>query len=134
MTEAQTYAWIFYATSAVSNDTGATHREIESVADGINHAIPTQKEFLSSLQWLESKGFLRKEGKKVFLTDEGKGLATKLKEKPGGVMKIWDRITKTFQSLGADNTTSLDCRTMEAKKSVVATAIAVPHFSVSNEN
>ncbi|WP_309387902.1 hypothetical protein, partial [Cerasicoccus frondis] len=115
MTEAQIYSWIFYAASAVGAEKGVKHREIESVADGINHAVPTQKEISSSMKWLESKGLLRKEGKKVLLTDVGKELATRLKEKPGGVMKVWERITKEFEHLGADNQVNLNCQTMKAE-------------------
>lgn len=116
MTEAQTYSWIFYSASAVAQKEAAKVREIESVADAINHAIPTQKEISSSFKWLESKGLITRAGKKVILTEEGKSLASEITGKSGSTMKTWDRITKAFQKLGADNTTSLDCRTMEAEQ------------------
>lgn len=115
MTEAQTYAWIFYAASAAANNQGAKHREIEAVADGINHALPTEKEMRASLEWTESRGLLRRVGRVIQLTDKGRTFASKFTGKPGSVMKTWDRITAAFEGMGADNTTNLDCRTMKAE-------------------
>ena len=114
MTEAQTYSWIFYSTSAIAQKEAVKIREIESVADAINHAIPSQKEISSSIKWLQSKSLISREGKKVILTDEGKSFASEITSKPGSTMKTWDRITMAFQKLGADNTTNLNCNTMEA--------------------
>jgi hypothetical protein len=114
MTEAQTYSWIFYALAAVRNDEGANFRDIEAVADGINHAFPTQKEMASSLRWTESKGLIVNSGKQIFLTDSGREFAARFFERPASAMKTWDRIASAFADMGADNTTQLDCRTMEA--------------------
>ncbi|MGK0188089.1 MAG: hypothetical protein ACI9R3_003881 [Verrucomicrobiales bacterium] len=117
MTEAQTYSWIFYATSAAANaEMGVKLRDIEAVADGINHAFPTQKEMAAALSWAESKGLIKRLGKKVILTADGKKFAAQFFEKPGGVMKTWERITTAFEIMGVDNTTSLDCRTMKAEQ------------------
>lgn len=116
MTEAETYSWIFYAASAAANSDGVTLRDIEAVADGINHAIPTQKEMATSLSWAESKGLIERAGKKVFLTEVGRTFATRFSEKSGSVMKTWDRISAAFAEMGADNKTSLDCRTMKAEQ------------------
>jgi hypothetical protein len=115
MTEAQTYAWIFYAASAAARNQAAKHREIEAVADGINHAVPTHKEMAISFKWTESKGLLQRVGKMIQLTDEGRTFASQFTEKPGSAMKTWDRITTAFEGMGADNTTNLDCRTMKAE-------------------
>jgi superfamily II helicase len=112
MTEAQTYSWIFYALAAIRNCEGAGFRDIESVADGINHAVPTQKEITSSLSWAESKGLIEKTGKKIFLTDSGRVFAARFFETPGSAMKTWDRIASAFADMGADNSIQLDCRTM----------------------
>ena len=113
MTEAQTYSWIFYALAAVANTEGASVRGIEAVADGINHAVPTQKEMSSSLRWAESKGLIEKTGKKIFLTDSGRVFAARFFETPGSAMKTWDRIASAFADMGADNAIQLDCRTMK---------------------
>ncbi|MGK0189399.1 MAG: hypothetical protein ACI9R3_005216 [Verrucomicrobiales bacterium] len=117
MTEAQTYSWIFYAVSASANaEQGVKLRDIEAVADGINHAIPAQKEMAASLSWAESKGLIEKLGKKVFLTAAGNDFAAPFSEQPGGMMRTWDRIATAFEKMGADNTITLDCRTMEAEQ------------------
>jgi hypothetical protein len=113
MTEAQTYSWIFYALAAVRNNEGASVRDIEAVADGINHAVPTQKELASSLSWTESQGLVVKTGKKIFLTDRGREFADRFFERPGSAMKTWDRIASVVAEMGADNATQLDCRTMK---------------------
>ena len=116
MTEARTYAWIFYATAASRNEDGATRGEIESVADGINHAFPTQKEMDESLKWAEAQNLIRSEGKTVFVTEGGSQLASQHTSQPGGVMKVWERYTRAFEKMGADNTVELDCRTMEPRR------------------
>lgn len=118
MTEAQTYSWIFYAASAAANSNGVTLRDIETVADGINHAIPTQKEMKISLSWAESKGLIERTGKKVFLTEVGRAFAARFSGKPGSIMKTWDRISAAFAEMGADDSTRLDCRTMKPEQSV----------------
>ena len=115
MTEAQTYAWIFYAATAAAGNQPTKHREIEAVADGINHAVPTHKEMATSFKWAESKGLLQRDGKLIQLTDEGRKFASQFTEKPGSAMKTWDRITAAFEGMGADNKTKLDCRTMKAE-------------------
>ncbi len=119
MTEAQTYAWIFYAAKAAAGDQPAKRREIEAVADGINHAIPTPKEMDLSLRWAESKGLLKSDGKLIKLTTEGLIFAKKFTGRPGSAMKTWDRITSAFTDMGADNTANLDCRTMKAEQDAV---------------
>lgn len=123
MTEAQTYAWIFYAVSAAANKDGLKIRDIEAVADGINHAIPTPKEIAASLSWAESKGLIERVGKKVFLTEAGRTFAVRFSEKPRSVMNTWDHISAAFTEMGADNMTSLDCRTMKAEKGADGTAL-----------
>jgi len=119
MTEAQTYSWIFYAASLIAQKEPVKIREIESVADGINHAVPTQKEISSSIRWLQSKDLLTKERKKIILTQEGADLASKLTKAHRTTMKAWDSITSELQRMGVDNTTNLNCRTMEADPVVV---------------
>jgi hypothetical protein len=114
MTEAQTYSWIFYATSLIAQKEPVKIREIESVADGINHAIPTQKEISNSIRWLQSKDLVSKEGKKLILTQAGSDLISKLTEKHSTTMKAWDSITSELHRMGVDNTTNLNCNTMEA--------------------
>ena len=42
------------------------------VADGINHAVPTQKELQTSIAWLMNHDFIKKSGNKFQLTEKGK--------------------------------------------------------------
>jgi len=116
MTEAKTYAWIFLAASAGASTRAVVFREIEAVADGINHAVPTHKEMSASIRWAESKGLIQKVGKQIRLTDEGRAFAAQFAEKSESAMKSWDHITAAFERMGADNAIDLDCRTMEASQ------------------
>ena len=113
MTEAQTYAWIFYAVSAVAGNQPAKRSEVESAADAINHAIPTQKEMATSLKWAELKNLIMRSGKIIQLTEEGQAFISEITSKSGSSMKTWERITKSFERLGADNCLNVDCRTMK---------------------
>ena len=97
----------------IRNSEGVSFQDIMTVADGINHAVPTQKEMASSLSWAESKGLIMKAGKKLFLTNSGREFAARSFEEPGSAMKTWDRIASAFADMGADNSTQLDCRTMK---------------------
>jgi hypothetical protein len=120
MTEAQTYSWIFYAVSTSGAKEGAEIRDIEAAADGINHAIPTSKEMKQALEWAESKGLITKEGKRFLVTADGQNLIAQVSSKRGSLMKTWERYTRLFEELGAENVTNLDCRTMKAEPATPA--------------
>jgi hypothetical protein len=110
MTEAQTYSWIFYAIALASQRVPVDYSGIESVADGINHAVPTQKEMRVSLSWMASKDLVQKDGKRYQLTEAGKKLAEEASA--GTAMKVWKNIEIRFNQLGANNDAQLDPRTM----------------------
>jgi hypothetical protein len=74
------------------------------------------EEMATSLSWAESKGLIERVGMNVFLTGAGRMFASRFSEKPGSVMKAWDRIAAAFEGMGADKRTSLDCRTMKAEQ------------------
>lgn len=115
MTEAQTYSWIFYAASAACTKEGTNIRDIEAVADGINHAVPTLKEMTKSLKWAKTKGLISKEGKRFFITRDGQNLIAQVSSKGGTAMKTWERYTRLFEKLGAENMMNLDCRTIKVE-------------------
>ncbi len=116
MTEARTYAWIFYSISMVSSEQEPEKQvSIVAAADAINHAIPTQKEISQSFKWLQRHELIVRVGKRAFLSDPGKELIEKIGRKPGGVMKVWDRITTAFKKMGVDDTVSVNCNTMKAE-------------------
>jgi hypothetical protein len=110
MTEAQTYSWIFYAVALASQSEPVNCAGIESVADGINHAVPTQKEMKTSLAWAVAHNLIQKEGKRYRLTEDGKKLLEGAST--GTTMKTWKNLESKFGQLGAGNSTQLDPRTM----------------------
>jgi len=62
MTNNQTISWIFLATALATNTKPTDMNGISMVADGINHAVPTHKEFLTSIAWLTKQGLIVKQG------------------------------------------------------------------------
>ena len=56
MTEDEIYSWIFLAVGMASEIEPCNINGISMIADGINHAVPTQKELRNSLSWLSTKG------------------------------------------------------------------------------
>ncbi len=72
MTAIQTISWIFFATALATSTKPTDINGISSVADGINHAIPTQKELQTSIAWFIKQGLILKQGKNYELTSKGK--------------------------------------------------------------
>ncbi len=68
----QTISWIFLAAALATNTRPTNIDGISSVADGINHAIPTQKELQNSITWLIKQGLILKQNKNYQLTSKGK--------------------------------------------------------------
>jgi predicted transcriptional regulator len=64
-------------------------RGISSVADGINHAVPTHKELQSSILWLIQKGFVEKINSKYRLTEKGRNEYEEASKGLTTVFKIW---------------------------------------------
>jgi predicted transcriptional regulator len=93
MTKAQTYAWIFLSIS----EELTSLREITSMADAINHAVPTHKELQISFNWLEQQGLIERMGKKYRLTEFG----SKVREGDlaGTIMGSWTNTTERFLRL-----------------------------------
>jgi predicted transcriptional regulator len=92
VTEVQTISWIFLATALASQTQPTNFDSISSVADGINHAIPTHKELQSSLTRLINAGLVIKHGSKYQLTDRGKEVYARASQKTSTVMKIWENL------------------------------------------
>jgi len=100
MTDKQTISWIFLAIALATNTKPTDISGISSVADGINHAVPTQKELQISITWLTTKGLIIKQGKNYELTSKGKleyELASKNNQT---VMKVWENLELNFNSYG----------------------------------
>ena len=110
MTEAQTFSWIFYAVAQASQSDSVSYSGIESVADGINHAVPTQKEMQISLAWAVAQNLIQKEGKRFRLTEEGKRLFDDVSV--GTMMNTWKNLEGRFGLLGAADNAELNPQTM----------------------
>ena len=100
MTDKQTISWIFLATALATNTKPTDISGISSVADGINHAVPTQKELQTSISWLTTKGLIIKQGKNYELTSKGKLEYETASKNTQTIMKIWENIELNFNSYG----------------------------------
>lgn len=112
MTLAQTYSWIFYAAGLASNDAPAKVSAIEQVADGINHAVPTQKELQRSLSWCVAEDLLLKDGKSYLLSQSGKRLLKASSENVGTTLGVWKNIEQYFSEIGVNNTENVNPATL----------------------
>jgi hypothetical protein len=89
--EARTHAWIFLSLP----EQPASLTDIIAMADGINHAIPTQKELQQSFRWLQERGLMRKDGKRYSLTV--KGAALRRDASSSMIMKTWENVAECFR-------------------------------------
>lgn len=92
MTDLQTISWIFIATAMATSTEPTNINGISSVADGINHAIPTQKELQKSLSWLKNQGLIIKQGKKYELSSKGKLEYETASKNIQTIMELWENI------------------------------------------
>ncbi len=72
MTEEETISWIFLAVALATQTSPTDFVGISMIADGINHAVPTQKEMQVSISWLTKQGLISKLGNKYSLSETGK--------------------------------------------------------------
>jgi len=88
----QTISWIFLSTVLASQKEPADYGSISSIADGINHVVPTDKEMQSSLSWLTRNGLIIKIGRKYSLTEKGKIEYEVSSKSTSTVLKIWENL------------------------------------------
>ena len=93
MTDAQTNSWILLSISYG----GGTREEIARIADGINHAVPTEKEIDSSLCWLQEHRLVCEKGGRFSLTKTGKALFSKIRG--SNLFKKWDAVSKAIENI-----------------------------------
>lgn len=96
--EKRTIAWIYLATAIASETEPADFNGISMIADGINHAVPTQKELQNSTSWLMSKSLIAKVGKKYKLTEKGKEDYATAQEDTKTLLKMWDNLEKKIKN------------------------------------
>lgn len=107
-----TFAWIFLATALASQTEPASVFGISNVADGINHAVPTQKELQISFSWLSKQGLVVKHAKKYLLTSEGKLVYENASQNTKFLQKILLNLEIQFETLKQvqhDTPNKMDC-------------------------
>lgn len=92
MTETETISWILLAVSLGCEVENVDYAGIKMLADGINHAIPSDKEMQQSLKWLLSNGIVNKIGKKYNLTETGKELYANASGDNRSISEIWKEL------------------------------------------
>lgn len=97
MPDIQTISWIFVAIAEATNTKPTNISGISIVADGINHAVPTQKELQISISWLMKKELIIKKGKNYELTSKGKLEYKEASENTQLIMEIWENIALSFK-------------------------------------
>ena len=98
MTNSQIYTWIFLSLS----EEPSSVREITDVADGVNHAVPTQEELRSAFQWLSARGLSKQDGTKYSFTQEGAILRKKCVGPKMTIRESWASVEKQFIKMGAN--------------------------------
>lgn len=99
MNEFETISWIFLATALSSQESGAKLDGISLLADGINHAVPTQKELQESLKWLRTKELIKEDQNEYSLTDSGIKLIQEAKKKSNILLKQWDILETDLRNI-----------------------------------
>lgn len=98
MTHDETVAWIFLSTALATRTEPKNIIGVSMVADGINHAIPTQKEFQTSFSFLTRKGLFEKKGKNYSLTVKGKKEFDEASQTTGILLEIWQNLSKKIKN------------------------------------
>ena len=99
--DARPLAWILYSVSLASGSGPASFAAISSVADGINHAVPTQQEMASSLRWLRSRGLVVSMGKRHALAEPGRLLVGQAQVKASTVSAVWAHLAEGIRGISA---------------------------------
>lgn len=97
MKDEQIISWIFLAIAISSKKSPSEIAEISQIADGINHAVPTEKEMKKSLLWLSKENLISKIGVKYSLSDFGKIVYEKAEAKY--VFNIWKNLEIEFRKI-----------------------------------
>lgn len=96
--EKRKIAWIFLAIAMASETEPADFKGISMIADGINHAVPTNRELQNAISWLMNKGLINKIGKNYTLTKKGKEDYTYAQLETKTLLKIWDYLQQRINN------------------------------------
>ncbi|HEX2936712.1 MAG TPA: hypothetical protein VHO72_15260 [Bacteroidales bacterium] len=69
------------------------------IADGINHAIPTQQEMQDSVSWLLNKGLIVPLADKYSLSGTGRKIMVDVASQTHILSKMWKILENEFQHL-----------------------------------
>ncbi|HTK38298.1 MAG TPA: hypothetical protein VL325_07385 [Pyrinomonadaceae bacterium] len=94
MDKPTTVAWIFLAVEMASMEEPANRRSISMLADGINHAIPTNIEMDISLRWLETADLVSRDQKGYIISPAGRKVLEKARADIATVSAVWKRLTE----------------------------------------
>ena len=92
MTDEETISWIFLAIALASQKEAANLSGIFITADGINHAVPTQKEIQTSILYLTTNDLVRKQSKKYDLTTKGKTIYQIASDHSKTLLEVWKNL------------------------------------------
>jgi hypothetical protein len=98
MKDEKTIAWIFLSTALATGIDPTDSRGISMIADGINHAIPTQKELQTSFSWLTKHGLVTKQEGKYSLTTEGKLIFDSASIDTKILFTIWENLERLIKN------------------------------------
>ena len=99
MNEEQVTSWIYLAIALASQNKPTDFNGISMVADGINHAVPTQKELQTSIAWLMNHDFTKKSGNKYQLTEQGKLTYERASRNTNILLVIWKNLELEIKNL-----------------------------------
>lgn len=92
MKKTTTISWILLAIAFASQKFPAGRKEISEIADGINHAVPTNIELEESIKWLIKNGIVSETNKKFSLSDYGEKLINNASSKTNIMFEIWKNL------------------------------------------
>ena len=94
MTEKRIISWIFLAIALASQKETVDLKGISMIADGINHAVPTEKEMRLSISWLLNNRLIEKIGAKYQLTKNGMIMYNFASLKTNILFEIWRNLER----------------------------------------
>ncbi|WP_158800203.1 hypothetical protein [Pedobacter sp. L105] len=102
MTVEETTSWIFLAIAIGSQVDPISFTDISSIADGINHAIPTHKELQISISWLTNNKLIAKSKNRYSLTSSGELIYRNASIDVNTIINIWRNIEHSFVNYKAE--------------------------------
>ena len=92
-------SWMFLSIAMGSQIEPITFDVISLIADGINHAVPNQKEINSSISYLLKNNLINKNGKKYSLSENGNTVYLKSIKEDKTILKIWENVETILLSI-----------------------------------